>query len=369
MRTTNVSFNTRDPQNIPSDCQGRSSDVPSGADSDPEQTLIKMNALLTQEGTHPDNIVLRSQLDHTLAEKAIYQICRKHYTSEGHFPGITISLSTYNPEKEDTEKANKCAQNDFLNENDKIAKCNEIINERRTVLRERFLKNNPDKKESDFILSEDEEARIQTVTYNDVVEHYRTQFRLARQGAERSQTYPGRTISDGGRLATYLYKEIVALPEKKDEGYLFVWCRSAPEYAKSAKLYDVKLCDGKVCTVFLDMPSLDKKLKSILQPNGEDLTIVQQMEMDALIKVKPDSPGNTMLHAFNTTYANITLQADILKEAGISHVLTSPPLTWRDNGPLTPSDEKGMWYHVYQPEDIRFVENPHGNLQSYFEMI
>lgn len=376
MLTTNVSFNTRNTQNIPSDCQGRSSDVPSGAGYDPEQTLIKMNALLEQEGTHPDDIVLRSQLDHTLAEKAIYQICWRHYTSEGHFPNITISLSTYNPEKEDTKKAIKLAQHDFFNENKeyKLAKCNEIINERRTVLLERFLKDNPDKGKSDFILSEDEEARIQKVTYDDVVERYRTQFRLARQGAERSQTYPGRTISDGGRLATYLHKERVALPEKKsekekkDESYLFVWGRSAPEYTKSAKLYNVKLCDGTVCTVFLDMPSLDQKLKSILQPNGEDLTIVQKMEMDAL-KVKPDSPGNTMLHAFNTTYANITLQADILKEAGISHVLTSPPLTWRDNGPLTPSDEKGMWYHVYQPEDIRFVENPHGNLQSYFEMI
>ncbi|MEH4018694.1 alpha-amylase family glycosyl hydrolase, partial [Escherichia fergusonii] len=90
--------------------------------------------------------------------------------------------------------------------------------------------------------------------------------------------------------------------------------------------------------------------------------------IDAL-KFHPDPPGHTMLHAFNTTYADITLHADKLKEAGISHVLTSPPLTWRADGPSTPSDKKGMWYHAYQPEDLRFIENPHGNLQSYFEMI
>ncbi|WP_334614416.1 alpha-amylase family glycosyl hydrolase [Escherichia coli] len=368
MLTTNVSFNTRNPQNIPSDRQGRSSDVPSGADYDPEQTLIKMSALLAQVGTHPDDIVLRSQLDHTLAEEAIYQICLKHYTSEGHFPDMTISLSTYNPEEEDTKKAIKLASHDFFDDNGehKLAKCNEIINERRTVLLERFLKDNPDKTESDFILSEDEEARIQTVTYDDVVEHYRTQFRLARQAAERSQTHPGRTIRDGGRLATYLHKMILFPSTENDGSNFHLWGSPAVKINYSAIHYDVKY-HGNVSTVYLDILSLFERIKYIPRPDG-NLTIYEQMEINALMG-KPDSPGHTMLHAFNTPYANITLQADKLKEAGISHVLTSPPLTWRDNGPLTPSDEKGMWYHVYQPEDIRFVENPHGNLQSYVEMI
>ncbi|EHG5997254.1 hypothetical protein J5T17_002564 [Escherichia fergusonii] len=352
----------------------------------PEQTLKNMSSLLLTKGTHPDDIVARSHLDHTLAGRAIYQICLDHYKSKGVLPEIQISLSNYNAEAIDTERAKQLA----ADKTKYALRVQEIVSERKSALLERFLDDNPGKKESDFSLSQTDRDRIETVTPTDVVESYRTEFRLGRQGAERSQTHPGRTHSDGGRMATYRYEQredgtFVHIPlddnpyERSEDGTFvhkgspsmsYEWDRPAPEYAKSAILYDVKLPDGDTCTVFLDMPALDKNLTSLMQPDSSKPQSMSEVSVgiDAL-KFHPDPPGHTMLHAFNTTYADITLHADKLKEAGISHVLTSPPLTWRADGPSTPSDKKGMWYHAYQPEDLRFIENPHGNLQSYFEMI
>ncbi|QCZ32243.1 hypothetical protein D8Z79_010600 [Escherichia fergusonii] len=191
----------------------------------PEQTLKNMSSLLLTKGTHPDDIVARSHLDHTLAGRAIYQICLDHYKSKGVLPEIQISLSNYNAEAIDTERAKQLA----ADKTKYALRVQEIVSERKSALLERFLDDNPGKKESDFSLSQTDRDRIETVTPTDVVESYRTEFRLGRQGAERSQTHPGRTS--------------------------------------------------------------------------------------------------------------------------------------------TPSDKKGMWYHAYQPEDLRFIENQHGNLQSYFEMI
>ena len=349
---------------------------------EPELILKNMNFLFNEKGTHPNSIIDRSHLDHTLAEKAILQMCSGY--KENGFPVITIALSTHNPEADDFEKANVLANDNIFYS----ARVEQLKSDRESLLLQHFLRDNPDKEQTDFQMSEYDKNRINHVTRHDVIESFREELRLARQGAERSQTSPTRTSSDGGRLAAYRYGQdkggnlinIDLLDNSKPVGekattelgtVIYEWGRPAPDYANSAKLYDVTLEDGTVCTVFLDLPSLIDGLHSIIKPDRDKSAVmdeVSQIAIDGLMKL-PEPAGHTMLHAFNTTYADITLHADKLKEAGISHVLTSPPYTWRCDGPETQQDKQGQWYHAYQPEDLRFVENPHGNLQSYSEMI
>ncbi|KAB3085262.1 hypothetical protein F9222_24300 [Escherichia coli] len=323
---------------------------------EPLKTLINMSSLLETKGMYPCDIIDRSHLAHNLAETAIIHLCYNHYLSYNVLPEMKISPSIYNPEEVDTRRAIFLASD--KNSISYIQKVEQLKDERKLLLKDRFLKATPEKI---FCLSEQDKAYIENVTQEDVIESFRTEFRLTRQGAARSQTAPSRTSSDGGLEATFIYD--------LNENEQVCWGRTSPDYSQSAKLYDIQLPDGTKVTVFLEISSLKSGLKAISVKNSNEIPDCQLSEFISTIQTEPERPGHTILHAFNTRYMDITLQAETIAKTGIGCVLTSPPLTWRADGPSTPQEERNQWYHAYQPEDIRSIDNPHGNLQDYKEMI
>lgn len=69
--------------------------------------------------------------------------------------------------------------------------------------------------------------------------------------------------------------------------------------------------------------------------------------------------ADTILHAFNWSYSDITLQAKSIAQAGYKKVLISPPL--KSSG-----DE---WWARYQPQDIRLIDSPVGNKEDLQTLI
>jgi len=61
--------------------------------------------------------------------------------------------------------------------------------------------------------------------------------------------------------------------------------------------------------------------------------------------------ADTILHAFNWKYSDVTIQASNIAKAGYKKVLISPPL--KSSGK--------EWWARYQPQDIRLIDTPLGN--------
>lgn len=346
-------------------------------DSDtPELTLMAISNTIAEKGMYPgvypipkgkteqcdyavNDIAERQSIHHSKAEKAILNYCLQHkndYTDS--IPCVSISPSRYNPEKKDEQIAN-----------DIIAglKDDALINIKREIVAlERKV---PEDKKRDI-----QDSDINLITHKHLNDYFRDQLRRARQGVARGVMAPDRTTRDGWPMANVRYGFDSQLTDSSVETMTRVthdsnktkyeWGMSIPDFANRAKLFDVTLrgkdsCE-QVVTVYLDEEEMAKKLCA---HDG----IYPHCNND--IFVNPEPAGEVILHAFNTRYCDITLRAEEISRSGFSYVMISPPLTWRDDGPYTPDYEKGNWYHVYQPEDHRVIDNPHGNLQSLTEMI
>ncbi|MGY0216403.1 alpha-amylase family protein [Endozoicomonadaceae bacterium StTr2] len=78
----------------------------------------------------------------------------------------------------------------------------------------------------------------------------------------------------------------------------------------------------------------------------------------AVVHVLP-ATANTILHAFNWTYPDISSKAAEIAQLGYKTVLVSPPL--KSTG--------DQWWARYQPQDYRVIENPLGNTHDFRNMV
>lgn len=69
--------------------------------------------------------------------------------------------------------------------------------------------------------------------------------------------------------------------------------------------------------------------------------------------------AETILHAFNWKYSDITTEAKAIAAAGYKKVLISPPL--KSTGE--------QWWARYQPQDIRLIDSPLGNKEDLQALI
>lgn len=69
--------------------------------------------------------------------------------------------------------------------------------------------------------------------------------------------------------------------------------------------------------------------------------------------------ADTILHAFNWKYSDITSQAQNIAKSGYKKVLVSPPL--KSSGK--------EWWARYQPQDIRLIDSPLGNKEDLQTLI
>lgn len=51
------------------------------------------------------------------------------------------------------------------------------------------------------------------------------------------------------------------------------------------------------------------------------------------------------------------------------YIQIPPVTTFRADGPETPEEEKGYWFHAYQPEDLCTIHNPMGDLQDFIALV
>lgn len=69
--------------------------------------------------------------------------------------------------------------------------------------------------------------------------------------------------------------------------------------------------------------------------------------------------ADVILHAFNWRYADVTARANAIRDAGYRIVLVAP--AYRSTG--------NAWWARYQPQDIRLIDNPLGNTESFANMV
>ncbi len=69
--------------------------------------------------------------------------------------------------------------------------------------------------------------------------------------------------------------------------------------------------------------------------------------------------ADTILHAFNWKYEDVTSQASDIAQAGYKKVLISPAMKSSGN----------EWWARYQPQDLRVIDSPLGNKQDLTSMI
>lgn len=69
--------------------------------------------------------------------------------------------------------------------------------------------------------------------------------------------------------------------------------------------------------------------------------------------------ADTILHAFNWKYSDVTANANQIAEAGYKKVLVAPAM--KSSG--------SQWWARYQPQDLRTIDSPLGNKQDLAAMI
>lgn len=75
------------------------------------------------------------------------------------------------------------------------------------------------------------------------------------------------------------------------------------------------------------------------------------------MKSSPPKPGEAILHAFNATYQQIRENMSEFARCHYGYIQIPPVTTFRADGPETPEEEKGYWFHAYQPEDLCTIHN------------
>lgn len=87
------------------------------------------------------------------------------------------------------------------------------------------------------------------------------------------------------------------------------------------------------------------------------------------VKSSPQKHGEAILHAFNATYQQIRENMSEFARCHYGYIQIPPVTTFRADGPETPEEEKGYWFHAYQPEDLCTIHNPMGDLQDFIALV
>ena len=98
----------------------------------------------------------------------------------------------------------------------------------------------------------------------------------------------------------------------------------------------------------------------------KSLTAVQKSQCEI---ITPKKPGEAILHAFNATYQQIRENMSEFARCHYGYIQIPPVTTFRADGPETPEEEKGYWFHAYQPEDLCTIHNPMGDLQDFIALV
>ncbi|WDC17614.1 alpha-amylase family glycosyl hydrolase [Escherichia albertii] len=137
-----------------------------------------------------------------------------------------------------------------------------------------------------------------------------------------------------------------------------------PDYELSAEVYNIRVTAPSGQEEFFKaLINLDH-LKQTLE--RRNLTYVQKSRCEV---ITPEKPGEVIYHAFNASYNQIRKKLPELAQCYYGYIQIPPVTFFRADGPATPENEKNLWYHAYQPEDLCTIHNPMGDLQDFIALV
>lgn len=151
-------------------------------------------------------------------------------------------------------------------------------------------------------------------------------------------------------------------PSPKDK--YVAYAINIPDYELAADVYNINVTSHsgqqETFKILINLEHLRQTLER------KSLTAVQKSQCEI---ITPKKPGEAILHAFNATYQQIRENMSEFARCHYGYIQIPPVTTFRADGPETPEEEKGYWFHAYQPEDLCTIHNPMGDLQDFIALV
>lgn len=151
-------------------------------------------------------------------------------------------------------------------------------------------------------------------------------------------------------------------PSPKDE--YIAYAINIPDYELAADVYNINVTSPSEQQETFKILINPEHLRQTLE--RKSLTAVQKSQCEI---ITPKKPGEAILHAFNATYQQIRENMSEFARCHYGYIQIPPVTTFRADGPETPEEEKGYWFHAYQPEDLCTIHNPMGDLQDFIALV
>ncbi|EFI7289539.1 hypothetical protein BB507_005118, partial [Escherichia coli] len=151
-------------------------------------------------------------------------------------------------------------------------------------------------------------------------------------------------------------------PSPKDK--YVAYAINIPDYELAADVYNINVTSHSGQQETFKILINPEHLRQTLE--RKSLTAVQKSQCEI---ITPKKPGEAILHAFNATYQQIRENMSEFARCHYGYIQIPPVTTFRTDGPETPEEEKGYWFHAYQPEDLCTIHNPMGDLQDFIALV
>ena len=151
-------------------------------------------------------------------------------------------------------------------------------------------------------------------------------------------------------------------PSPKDK--YVAYAINIPDYELAADVYNINVTSPSEQQETFKILINPEHLRQTLE--RKSLTAVQKSQCEI---ITPKKPGEAILHAFNATYQQIRENMSEFARCHYGYIQIPPVTTFRADGPETPEEEKGYWFHAYQPEDLCTIHNPMGDLQDFIALV
>ncbi|EFL9003673.1 alpha-amylase [Escherichia coli] len=151
-------------------------------------------------------------------------------------------------------------------------------------------------------------------------------------------------------------------PSPKDK--YVAYAINIPDYELAADVYNINVTSPSGQQETFKILINPEHLRQTLE--RKSLTAVQKSQCEI---ITPKKPGEAILHAFNATYQQIRENMSEFARCHYGYIQIPPVTTFRADGPETPEEEKGYWFHAYQPEDLCTIHNPMGDLQDFIALV
>lgn len=151
-------------------------------------------------------------------------------------------------------------------------------------------------------------------------------------------------------------------PSPKDK--YVAYAINIPDYELAADVYNINVTSPSGQQETFKILINPEHLRQTLE--RKSLTAVQKSQCEI---ITPKKPGEAILHAFNATYQQIRENMSEFARSHYGYIQIPPVTTFRADGPETPEEEKGYWFHAYQPEDLCTIHNPMGDLQDFIALV